>query len=372
MRTGPAKFDVGSTTVNHWFDGMAMLHRFSFADGRVTYANRFLRSDSYCEAVVKGSLARGEFATDPCRTLFQRVAAVFSPHLTDNCNVNVDMFGGVPVALTETTLPVRFDAETLQTLGHYAASAEVGGMVSIAHPAPRRRARLPLQLRRRVRPQVALPAVRHSRRWLARACRRRDAGRQAGLHALVRDDRALPGADRVPARRRSVAADAGGRAIHPQLPLAARSGSALSRVRQGQRRASSLRARPTRRSPSTTSTPSRKASDLLIDVITYDDAGIIDQLYLSHLRAGESVNATGRLTRYILSLDDVEPVEVVQLADEMIELPRIDYERCAGRAYRFVWGTGRTQGGDFLDSIVRIDLASRATRTWHAERLLSR
>ena len=237
LRTGPAKFDVGSTTVNHWFDGMAMLHRFSFADGAVTYANRFLRSDSYCEAVVKGSLARGEFATDPCRTLFQRVAAVFSPHLTDNCNVNVDVFGGVPVALTETTLPVRFDAETLQTLGHYAASAEVGGMVSIAHPHHDAARGCRFSYVVDFRPQVALPAVRHSRRWLARACRRRDAGRQAGLHALVRDDRALPGADGVPARRRSAAADAGGRAIHPQLPLAARARPALSRVRQGQRRA---------------------------------------------------------------------------------------------------------------------------------------
>ena len=36
VRTGPAKFDIGSTTVNHWFDGMAMLHRFCFADGQVT------------------------------------------------------------------------------------------------------------------------------------------------------------------------------------------------------------------------------------------------------------------------------------------------------------------------------------------------
>jgi carotenoid cleavage dioxygenase-like enzyme len=134
LRTGPARFEAGTTRLNHWFDGQAMLHRFAFADGAVTYVNRFLRGDSYCEAAAKGSLARGEFATDPCRTLFQRVAAVFSPHLTDNCNVNVDMFGGDSVALTETTLPVRFDAETLATLGHYAASAEVGGMVSIAHP----------------------------------------------------------------------------------------------------------------------------------------------------------------------------------------------------------------------------------------------
>ena len=33
--------------MNHWFDGFAMLHRFSFADGDVSYANRFLESRAY-------------------------------------------------------------------------------------------------------------------------------------------------------------------------------------------------------------------------------------------------------------------------------------------------------------------------------------
>ena len=259
LRTGPAKFNVGSTTVNHWFDGLAMLHRFGFADGAVTYTNRFLRADSYCEAAVKGSLARGEFATDPCRTLFQRVAAVFSPNLTDNCNVNVDVFGG------ETRGADRDDAARSLRCGDAADARPLCGErrgrrdgVDRA-PAPRRRARLPFQLRRRLRPQVALPAVRHTRRWLARARRRRDAGRQAGLHAFVRDDRALSRADGVPARRRSAAPDGGGGAVHPQLSLGARARPALSRVRQGQRRARGFARRPTRPSPSTTSTPTRKA-----------------------------------------------------------------------------------------------------------------
>ncbi len=47
LRTGPAKYDIGATTVNHWFDGLAMLHRFGFDDGRVSYRNRFLRSETY-------------------------------------------------------------------------------------------------------------------------------------------------------------------------------------------------------------------------------------------------------------------------------------------------------------------------------------
>ena len=47
VRTGPARFEVGDKKYNHWFDGLAMLHKFAFAAGRVSYANRYLRSQAY-------------------------------------------------------------------------------------------------------------------------------------------------------------------------------------------------------------------------------------------------------------------------------------------------------------------------------------
>ena len=47
IRTGPAKWEVGEQAMSHWFDGLAMLHRFAFADGDVSYANRFLESKAY-------------------------------------------------------------------------------------------------------------------------------------------------------------------------------------------------------------------------------------------------------------------------------------------------------------------------------------
>src|SRR3954453_19473819 len=40
----PALYEAGTRTVNHLFDGQAMLHRFGFADGRVAYRNRFLQT----------------------------------------------------------------------------------------------------------------------------------------------------------------------------------------------------------------------------------------------------------------------------------------------------------------------------------------
>jgi beta,beta-carotene 9',10'-dioxygenase len=47
LRTGPAKFEAGEHRFRHWFDGQAMLHRFGFGDGRVSYASRFLRGKAY-------------------------------------------------------------------------------------------------------------------------------------------------------------------------------------------------------------------------------------------------------------------------------------------------------------------------------------
>src|SRR5258707_9408574 len=52
LRNGPARFEVGQKSLRHWFDGLAMLHSFSFHDGSVAYANKFLRSNGY-QAVEK-------------------------------------------------------------------------------------------------------------------------------------------------------------------------------------------------------------------------------------------------------------------------------------------------------------------------------
>src|SRR3954449_13117054 len=113
VRNGPARFDQGR---RHWFDGLAMLHRFATGDGRVSYANRFLRTNAFA-AAQEGRIGYREFASDPCRSLFRRVTSVFQPGFTDNAVVNVVRSGEEFLALTETPMPVRFDPHTLDTLG---------------------------------------------------------------------------------------------------------------------------------------------------------------------------------------------------------------------------------------------------------------
>ena len=79
LRNGPAMFEIGGQSFRHWFDGMAMLHRFGFADGRVSYANKFLQSTAYKGNLESGKISYSEFATtlaarfsNECNRFFRR------------------------------------------------------------------------------------------------------------------------------------------------------------------------------------------------------------------------------------------------------------------------------------------------------------
>ena len=142
--------------MNHWFDGLAMLHRFSFADGRSPTRTASSRAKAYRAAQETGGIAYSEFATDPCRSLFQRVTAMFSPKLTDNANVNLTKLGERFIAMTETPIPVQFDAETL---GGGRRRLRRAGPADDRPSAPGPRDQGDAQLRGQARPAQQLPLL---------------------------------------------------------------------------------------------------------------------------------------------------------------------------------------------------------------------
>jgi beta,beta-carotene 9',10'-dioxygenase len=366
LRTGPAKFDLGAQTVNHWFDGLAMLHRFGFEDGRVSYRNRFLRGETYCETLEKGSLAQGGFATDPCRTLFQRVAAIFQPTFTDNGNVSVDVFGGEPVALTETTLPVCFDLETLAALGDRVYAPQVGGQISIAHPhhdAERAcRFSYVVVFGRKSRYRLfAIPDDGGPERVIAEM----EVDRPAYMHSFAMTQRYLVLAEFplvVDPWRLLLASEPFIRNYRwsPERGLRFHVFE-----KDGGRLVTSLEADPVFAFHHVNAF--EDGETIAVDFVAYPNAQIIDELYLSPLRAGAPIDATGRLMRYVLPLGGAGAVRARPVAEPMIELPRIDYDRCAGQPYRYVWGAGRRVAGGFLDSVVKIDVASGKAQMWWRE-----
>lgn len=135
IRNGPGSFSFpDGSSVDHWFDGFAMLYRFTFdptaADGdAVHYRNRFLRTDAY-EAARNGTF-EGGFATG--ETTLRSRLATFLTDPYDNTNIIAERIGGEYLALTESPRKVQFDPNTLATMSHADDDDVPSGQLSCAH-----------------------------------------------------------------------------------------------------------------------------------------------------------------------------------------------------------------------------------------------
>jgi beta,beta-carotene 9',10'-dioxygenase len=358
LRTGPAKFEVGAGNMRHWFDGLAMLHRFTVADGSVSYGNRFLEGHSYRAARERGAIAYGEFATDPCRSLFKRVQSVFSPALSDNANVNVGRLGERFVAMTETPIPVEFDPHTLATAA--VAPYRVPGQLSTAHPHMDRASGGMLNYAAKLggsssyrffllEPDASEPRVIGSL----------PVKHPAYMHSFGLTERWLVLVE-FPFVVNPLSLALAGRPYIENYRWQPERGTRFTLVDR--------RSGETRGGFETDAcfafhhvNAYEDGGEVVVDVCAYDDAGIVEDLYLERLRAGKPT-AQATLTRFRLDLTG-RTVSSERLSEESLELPRINYGRCNERPYRHVWGAGIGPSG-FLESVVKVDTHDGQALKW--------
>jgi beta,beta-carotene 9',10'-dioxygenase len=103
--------------------------------------------------------------------------------------------------------------------------------------------------------------------------------------------------------------------------------------------------------------------EVVVDLCTFPDAGIVEDLYLQRLRDGRPVTRP-TLERFRLT-PAAGAVAVERLADEGLDLPRINYARANERPYRYVWGAG--VGSDWFDRVVKVDVQTGDSATWRED-----
>ncbi len=360
LRTGPAKFEVGEQRMRHWFDGLAMLHRFTVKDGGVSYGNRFLHSRSYKAAEERGKMVYGEFATDPCRSLFKRVQTLFSPGavLPDNANINVMRLGERFIAMTETPLPVQFDPHTLEAAG--VRPHEVPGQLTTAHPHLDRSNGGMLNY-------AAKLGARSSYRFFAVAPDEGGARKigslpvkePAYMHSFGVTEHFLVLAE-FPFVVNPLTLALSGRPYIENYRWKPELGTRFTLVDR-------LTGKATGPFESDACfafhhvNAYEEEGEVVVDLCAFPDASIVEDLYLERIRAGKPI-ASAELTRFRLHLSD-RSVTRERLAEEHIELPRINYGRCNERPYRYVWGVGDGPSG-WLERVLKLDTQDGAALSW--------
>jgi carotenoid cleavage dioxygenase-like enzyme len=367
IRNGPARFEGGDTQVRHWFDGSAMLHKFALAHGEVRYSNRFLRTRSHA-ALADGRIGYSEFATDPCRSIFKRFAAMFSPQLTDNASVNLVRLGDDFVAMTETPLPVRFDPATLDTLGVVKYEDSLRAGITTAHPHLDPRSgdlvNYVAELGARSRYTIYRQAPGETGR------RRRVASlpvkEPAYMHSFGITDRYVVLVE-FPLVVNPLRLAGAGRPFIENYRWRPERGARFHVVDSddGSVRAA-VQAEPFFAFHHVNAFEDGDA--LVVDLAGYADPAVIDALYRRSMLDPDSHLPPVRLRRYRVPLDGSDAT-FETIGDEKIELPRIDYRRRNGRRHRYAYGI--SSSGDrmrsFSDQLVKVDADDGATAIWREE-----
>ncbi|MCA1731448.1 MAG: carotenoid oxygenase family protein [Actinobacteria bacterium] len=366
FRNGPGTWEAGRDKLRHWFDGLAMLHRFGFHEGRISYANRYLRSPQYRHVRRQGRIGYSEFATDPCRSIFKRLSSAFSPEFGSNASVNIHRLAGRFVSLTETPLPVEFDPETLKTLGVVEYEDDVEGIGTSPHPHTESSG-------------DALNTITHFSRRSSYKVFRLSENTGALRRKIVAE---------IPAREPAYMHSFGltkHYVVLAEYPLVV---SPAKMLLTGKPYAENLEWKPER--PTRFHVVNKESGalvgsweteaffafhhvnaferdgEVLVDLLAYPDDAVIQDHYMDALRSKKGPTAAAELRRYRLRPGGSASHEA--LTGEPLELPRINYGVHNGRDYSYVYGIGQDRAAEsWPDRLVKVDVRDGSVRLWREE-----
>ncbi len=365
LRNGPGKWTVGERRMNHWFDGMALLHRFTIHDGTVSYANKFIRSPDYKQA-VEGKIAYREFATDPCRAFFKSLTSMFGSLASGNANVNISKVADDFVAMTETPMLMGFDPKTLDTLGVVDYDDALKGQVTTAHPHfdPDRNEALNYIVSMGARSTYnvyALPTGSNSRKTVAAV----PVKTPSYMHSFAMTKRFVVLME-FPFVVNPLALKFSGKPFIDNYKWKPELGTTFTVVDKDSGVVRKLHMDDAWFSFHHVNA-FEDGDQLQLDVSAYANADIVSDLSL-HSRMDSkppSMLTLPVLYRFTLDLS-AGTVSSRQLSAQPIELPRINYSKHNAREYQFAYGVGvdPTTSSPFLDRIVKVDVSTGDSAVW--------
>lgn len=365
FRTGPSLFEIEGKKLNHLFDAMAKFYKLSFSGStqKVLFTSRFAHSDAYNKATSTGALATNEFGSSPERSKLQTFLQAFNFKATDNPNVNVFFMNQRFFACTETPFVTEFEPAKLETLGHLKLDDALKGQVSTAHPhfdfdtgklfnflieyGPTSVYKLfSWKQGENKRQQIATIKTKNP----------------AYLHSFA-------------LTKNYVVLVLGPLVVNP-LELLFSGKPFIANFKWKPELGTSIYVIDTRDGSVTPFesdslfvfhhiNASQVDNRIVVDLLAYKDASIVQDLYLDKLANKNNSPAMPLVTRLSIDLAS-KKIKREVLTQKGIELPTINYKHSNSKAYEHFFGIGENKSGDFLNQIVKLSSSSGAIEaSWH-------
>ncbi|MGJ3238566.1 MAG: carotenoid oxygenase family protein [Anaerolineae bacterium] len=373
VRNGPGQFTLGKGKYWHWFDGLAMPHRYVFAEGHVSFANRYLQTANYRVDNATEKLNFRMSVTDPNRTFWQKLSAPFSMRFTDNTNVHSVEMDGQYVALTERQEAWTFDLNTLETSGLFQYNNSVGNITQTAHPHydPKTRTIYNLMLRSGLRSAYEIYTLKD--RTYTRLAKIH-APNPSYMHSFSMTENYI---------------------IITEYPCQLTFWSTLQFLFTDTPYLANFAWRPQQGTIFTVISKAsgevvkqvqadaffsfhhinafEDGSNVVVDISAYADSSIIQALYVATMQSDVEYSVmTAEYRRYTIPMNTPSALISVNYdlaSDDRIILPRINYNHYNTKPYRYTYGVS-THGNirDFVNEVVKVDTEQgRVSNNWYIE-----
>ena len=383
VRNGPGQFELEGVCPDdcykyqdkrvcyvHWFDGLAMPHRFTIKDGRVSFANRYMITQTYTQDNKTGKVNSRMSATNPKLTWWQKLISPFYIKFMDNTNVHTLLSDGEYIALTERTKGFAFDPQTLATKQPFVYKNLKSTAIQTAHPHYDPKTNISYNYMLDLGPFPTYNLYRVVGREATRIAQIRTSN-PSYMHSFGMTEHYFILAE-YPVRL-SIWAQFqflfteipifGNFAWNPQVPtyftVIDRETGAIVAKREAEPFFCFHHVNAFERD-----------GEVVVDVAAYADSTIIQGLYLQTMRSQDEFSTmTAEFRRYripIRSDNDAVTWEHV-LRDKGLILPRINYNDYNTKPYRWTYGVSHfKETRDFVNQIVKIDVEVGAVdKYWH-------
>lgn len=373
VRNGPGQFDLEHGRYWHWFDGLAMPHRYKFEDGKVSFANRYIQSEAYKKDNATQKLNFRMSATDPMRTVKQKLFSMFHMDFTDNTNVHTLQMADEYVSLTEREVAWTFDLDTLETKGLFKYDNSIGNATQTAHQHydPVSKTQFNLALRSGMKSAYEIYSFKGRKYTLLG---RVPTWTPSYMHSFGMTENYI---------------------ILAEYPMQMTLGSILQFLFSDTPYLANFAWRPQQETTLTVISKNtgkvvkqvqaeaffafhhinafERGNEVVMDVAAYADSSIVQGLYVQTMISDvEYSTMTAEYRRYTIQIDNPSSLTSVNYdltSDDRIILPRINYNHYNAKPYKYAYGVN-TSGDrrDFINQLVRVNTAlAEVDKRWHVD-----
>ncbi len=364
IRNGPGTFKVGNESYNHWFDGLAMLHRFSFNNGTVSYQNKFLECKAYNEAMEKNEIAYSEFGTNPNFSVLDQVRSIFKSPMTDSAKVNIAQIGKKALALGETPMQIEFDPKTLQSLGTFNYDSKVNRHVTTVHPHfdrfKNKNYNLTIRFNRVSRYRIIEVGKSRQPKLISSI----PVQEISYMHSFGMSPNYFTITE-FPFCVNPLKILLSGNPFIENFKWKPKRGTIFYVIdRNTEKVVAKLKADPFFAFHHINSF--EQDGLLYVDILAYKDADVVKAFYLETIKEDKNTLQLGEFRRYQIDLEK-KTIDYETVGGELMELPRFDHANYNMQGdYRYVYGVGinERKPQSFYNQLVKLDLKEKKRKTW--------